>query len=114
MRSWTFITLFGRKGEVKDRDLFAGIVVYADYDQLIETPPTEHAMSKGNATYLFREPSKHHHHSESFWTSLFAISLLVGSRSSEGLHIPAFDYWQGHNDNEWRFEPNGSLDFCEP
>lgn len=69
-------------------------------------------MSKGNATYLFREPSEHHHHSESFWTSLFAISLLLGSQAPKGLHLPAFQYMR--RDKQWWFEPSASLDIAEP
>jgi hypothetical protein len=69
-------------------------------------------MSKGNATYLFRGSLDHYHHSESFWTSMFAISLLLGSRATNGIHLPAFEYKR--KENEGWFERNGSLEVVEP
>jgi hypothetical protein len=69
-------------------------------------------MSKGNATYLFREPSEHHHHSESFWTSFVAISLLLASRAPEGIRLPTFQYMR--RAKEWSFEPCETLDITKP
>jgi hypothetical protein len=66
----------------------------------------------GNATYLFRTPSDSYHHSESFWASLMAIALLVGSRSTGGIHVPAFVYH--HVDKRWWFEQSGALHFTQP
>lgn len=56
---------------------------------------------KGNATWLFIEPSRDHHNSESFWTTFFALYILGSSRSGE-LSIPVFHYIE---DSEyWKFE----------
>ncbi len=71
-------------------------------------------MSKGNATYLFRTPSDGHHHSESFWTSLFAIALLLGSRAKDGFEVPAFHFKRCEETKEWLFEQDGSLAIMTP
>lgn len=61
----------------------------------------------GNATYLFREPDPYHRCSESFWTSLFALSVLTQSAAASPLRIPAFQcVFEGKHGH---FEPDGHL-----
>lgn len=73
--------------------------------------------NKDNATWLFIEPAQHYHHSESFWSSLFALHVLMASRSNRSLAIPAYQYREDRG--SWKFEPDGffhvpnGLDFRE-
>lgn len=61
----------------------------------------------GNATYLFEKPERNFHNSESFWSSLFAIYILITSNSKDPISIPIYKYRVV--ENKWRFEPSGEL-----
>jgi len=60
-----------------------------------------------NATYLFQEPNRNHHNSESFWTSFFALYLLHLSKQANTPEIPA--YKCNLKDGKRRFETDGIL-----
>jgi hypothetical protein len=60
-----------------------------------------------NATYLFIQPSRNYHCSESFWSSFFALCLLCESRVRPPLRIPAFNcVIEGKHGH---FQPDGEL-----
>jgi len=60
-----------------------------------------------NATYLFIEPHRKHHHSESYWTSLFSLYLLYLSKTQKNTSLPAFKLIK--EDGQSCFRPDGYL-----
>lgn len=68
-------------------------------------------MEKNNATWLFIEPSRNFHSSESFWTSLFALHVLMASAKITQLKIKCFQYVE--NGRKWGFEDDGYLTIPE-
>jgi hypothetical protein len=60
-----------------------------------------------NATDLFIQPRRDYHSSESFWTSFFALCLVVESRTGSPLRIPSFNcVMEGKHGH---FQPDGEL-----
>jgi hypothetical protein len=61
----------------------------------------------GNATWLFIQPSRDHHNSESFWTTFFALYILGSCKNGEDVSIPTFNYIE--KSGSWEFKPDKPL-----
>src|SRR5208337_2335734 len=68
-----------------------------------------------NATYLFKRPSDPFHSSESFWTSIFALYILIKTNSDNRFKIKTYDFVENNSKWEYRkksyFEIKNKLNF---
>jgi hypothetical protein len=65
---------------------------------------------RGNVTYLFCQPEKEGrenglHSSESFWTSIFALYILIASDLRKPTQIPTYKFIKDDKDN-WKYIRN--------
>jgi hypothetical protein len=65
---------------------------------------------KGNATYLFCRPEAREnglHSSESFWTSIFALYILIASDLRKPTQIPTYKFKD--DQDHWEYIKNGEF-----
>lgn len=67
-------------------------------------------MCKDNATWLFQEPDRRFHNSESWWSSLFGLLLLYLAKRPGNGEIPLRRYV---SKPKWKYVRDGSLDYHE-